>query len=355
MNTIKQKTMRAIKGYAIIFKQRSKLYLIASVSILIIGAFLFIHEYREEKNKQLKVIETCFSNCLDKELESHFSSFEHMSFHRKKQKHPSTINIQTKDGEQTIPLDIIKNKNNIAEDSHIRALQSIVLKRYPELVDSLYFKWNKELEDTGIEANITLLYSLNREHSPQIIGDSTLISSRDSLFTYYAGYTNEHTFTVYGAPMPFSILKRVSLIIIPILLLLTLLFSYIKKKKSAELMETETELPEVTSIKEIAQDVIYEVIGVCYFNITQQIIYKDSAHMAIIELNNPETSILEILLMKENNQASKDDLENGAWPGICVSDVTLRSAISTLRKKLQKVDSHLDIVSKRGMYRLLVK
>jgi len=118
---------------------------------------------------------------------------------------------------------------------------------------------------------------------------------------------------------------------------------------------TETELPEVTSIKEIAQDVIYEVIGVCYFNITQQIIYKDSAHMAIIELNNPETSILEILLMKENNQASKDDLENGAWPGICVSDVTLRSAISTLRKKLQKVDSHLDIVSKRGMYRLLVK
>lgn len=354
MNIIKQKARQAIKEYAIIFKQRSKPYLIVSVSIIIICTFLFIYEYREEKNKQLKVIETCFSNCLDKELESHFSSFEHMSFHRKKQKHPSTINIQTKDGKQTILLDTIRNKHNIAEDPHIRALQSIVLKRNPEFVDSLYFRWNKELEDVGIEANITLLYSLNKEHSLQIIGDSTLISPRDSLFTYYVGYTNEHTFTVYGS-MPFFIFKRSYLIIIPILLLLILLFSYIKRKKSAELMETEIKLPEVTLIKEIAQDTIYEVIGVCYFNITQQIIYKDSAHMAIIELNNPETLLLEILLTKENNQAPKGDLKNSVWPEVYVSDVTLRSAISTLRKKLKKVDSRLTIVSRLNMYRLLME
>lgn len=291
---------------------------------------------------------------------------------------PDTVYLEDESGRHPYKINSKKKQMNITNNVNIRFLHSIVLRKAPQIYDSLGVKWKEQLLIYDILYKSALHLSLMDQDGSVKSLDSAQCewcNSSNLVFTIYIGYAYEIEAMGYLKYTIWSILYKEVLLF----LLLYVIFGY-GLYRFWNVLSHKIHTLRTPTVREIIKEVSVEIVKEVQveklvlkevqrvedsplhsYLLGENIIFY--ADQNIIEIDGVMHNIqaqsgllLDLFLKQKDNgyTLNEDLIIDKLWPDNSGNHKRMHKAIARLRSFLKKIDPSLSIINKNGTYQLII-
>lgn len=273
---------------------------------------------------------------------------------------PDSVYLEDASGRHAYWLDPEKHCMNIADDVHVRSLQSISFLKYPIVADSLNSMWGEWLQRSGVSAQSALCVSVTGNDG-NVKTENTFQSewrnASNLMFTIYVGYACEIKVMGY---LHYSVWRIMYMKVLFYLLLYIVCVYEVYKmciivgKKLPLVWQTERiEVPIIKVVEGVNDTPVrsYLLHGNIIFYAERKMVEVDGIKKKI----QPQASSLLELFLKDKEYILKDPvIMDNLWPDGTGSTERLHKAVGRLRSFIHEIDASIDIVRGVETYQLLL-